>query len=146
MTVFIRLGLGFLILDQLVVGIWNAIWPESFYRNFPTVDLTPPFSEHYARDFGGATLGIGLILIIGFFSTKAHFVVPGTLGFLLYAVPHFFYHVANLEGATIGEAIALTSANAFVVLLGISIILVTIARDRSNLQGRSEAVQGPAAG
>ena len=142
MTVFIRLGLGFLILDQLVVGVWNAIWPESFYRDFPTVDLTPPFSEHYARDFGGATLGIGLFLVIGFLKTKAHFVIPATLAFLIYAVPHFFYHVANLEGATVGEAIALTSANAFVVLLGISIILVTIARDRSLVQGRTGAVPG----
>lgn len=51
MTVFIRIGLALLFVNELVVGAWNAIWPEGFYRYFPTVDLTPPFSEHYARDF-----------------------------------------------------------------------------------------------
>jgi hypothetical protein len=28
----------------------------------PTVDLTPPYSEHLFRDFGGATLGIAVVI------------------------------------------------------------------------------------
>ncbi|MEV4623902.1 hypothetical protein AB0J74_34985 [Asanoa sp. NPDC049573] len=44
MTVLIRIEL---------VGFWNRAFPESFYDTFPTVTLTPPLSEHYARDFGG---------------------------------------------------------------------------------------------
>lgn len=130
MTVVIRIGLAVLFLDQLVVGAWNAIWPESFYRDFPTVDLTPPFSEHYARDFGGATLGIALLLGIALWRPAAHFVIPAALAFSVFSVPHFFYHLNNIEGATLGEAIALTSANAAVALLGLAIVLVTIARDR----------------
>jgi hypothetical protein len=35
-----------------------------------------PFSEHYARDFGGATLGMALRLGIVFFKPNAHFVIP----------------------------------------------------------------------
>lgn len=130
MTVFIRIGLAILFLDELVVGGWNAIWPEGFYRYFPTVDLIPPFSPHYAHDFGGATLGIALLLGIALVKPKAHFVIPAALAFSLFSVPHFFYHVTNLDGATRGEAIALTTANAVVALLGIAVILVTIARDR----------------
>jgi hypothetical protein len=130
MTVFIRIGLAILFLDEFVVGAWNAISPETFYRYFPTVDLTPPFSEHYARDFGGASLGIALLLGIAFFKPKAHFVIPAALAFSIFSVPHFFYHVDHLEGATVVEAIALTFANAVVALLGVVIILVTIARDR----------------
>jgi len=130
MTVFIRIGLVVLFLDELMVGAWNAFSPETFYRYFPTVDLTPPFSEHYARDFGGATLGIALLLGIAIVTPKAQSVIPAALAFSVFAVPHFFYHVAHLEGTTVGEAIALTAANAAVALLGIAIILVTIARDR----------------
>lgn len=130
MTVLIRIGLAILFLDELVVGAWNAISPETFYRYFPTVDLAPPFSEHYARDFGGATLGIALLLGIAFFKPKAHFVIPAVLAYSIFAVPHFFFHLAHLEGASTGEAIALTAANAIVALLGIAIIALTIARDR----------------
>ncbi|MFI6875218.1 hypothetical protein ACIBL6_17450 [Streptomyces sp. NPDC050400] len=141
MTVFIRVGLAVLLLDELVVGGWNAIAPESFYRNFPTVDLTPPFSEHYARDFGGATLGIALFLAIAFVLPRAHFVVPAALAFSIFSVPHFLLHVTHLEGATVGEAIALTAANATVALLGIAVVLAAIARDRRE---RQQAVPGSA--
>lgn len=144
MTVFIRIGLAFLTLDQLVVGAWNALWPDEFYRYFPTVDLTPPFSEHYARDFGGATLGIGLLLCIAFFRPRAHFVIPSVLAFLIYAVPHFFYHLAHLEGAALGDAIALTSANALVALLGIAVVLVTLARDRRPFRQKTDVASTPA--
>lgn len=130
MTIFIRIGLAILFLDELVVGAWNAISPETFYRHFPTVDLTPPFSEHYARDFGGATLGLALLLGIAIFKPTAQSVVPAVLAFSIFSVPHFLYHVANLEGTTVTEAIALTAANAAVALLGIMIIFATIARDR----------------
>jgi len=143
MTVVIRLGLAILFLDQLVVGAWNAISPETFYRYFPTVDLTPPFSEHYARDFGGATLGIALLLGIASYKPAAHLVIPAASAFSIFSVPHFFYHLANLEGATVGEAIALTAANATVALLGIAIILVTISRDRRAQRARAVSGASP---
>lgn len=139
MTVFIRIGLAILFLDELVVGAWNAISPETFYQYFPTVDLTPPFSEHYARDFGGATLGIALLLGIAFFVPKAHFVIPAALAYSVFAVPHFFYHAFHLEGATTGQAVALTAANAVVALLGIALIVVTIVRDRRARRGAASS-------
>lgn len=131
-TTLIRAGLVILFFDQLIVGGWNAISPETFYRYFPTVDLTPPYSEHYARDFGGATLGIGLLLGIAIVKPRAHFIIPGALAFSVYSVPHFFYHVNNLAGATVLEAIGLTAANALVALIGIGIVLATIVRDQKS--------------
>ncbi|GAA1549544.1 hypothetical protein [Kribbella lupini] len=145
MTVFIRIGLAILFLDELVVGAWNAISPETFYRHFPTVDLTPPFSEHYARDFGGATLGIALLLGIAVVKPRAQAVIPAVLAFSIFSVPHFAYHVAHLEGATVGEAIALTAANATVALLGIAIILATTARDRGLQQRQTNTTSAQSA-
>lgn len=144
MTVFIRIGLAILFLDELVVGAWNAISPETFYRHFPTVELTPPFSEHYARDFGGATLGIALLLGIALVLPKAHFVIPAALAFSVFAVPHFFYHAANLEGATVAEAVSLTAANAAVALLGVAIIIATITRDRRDRENHRDRSSGNA--
>ena len=131
MTAIIRIALVILFLDNFVVGAWNAIWPASFYANFPTVDLTPPFSEHYARDFGTASLAIALLLGIAAVKPKAHFVIPAAAAYSVFALPHFFYHLTNLQGATVGEAILLTTANAAVALIGLFIILLTALRDRS---------------
>ncbi|MEU5905677.1 hypothetical protein [Micromonospora sp. NPDC047527] len=134
MTIIIRIALAVLFVDELVVGAWNAIWPASFYTDFPTVDLTPPFSEHYARDFGTATLAIALLLGIAAVKPKAHFVIPAAAAYSIFAVPHFFYHLTNLENATVGEAILLTTANAAVAFLGLVIILLTVLRDRRAAQ------------
>ncbi|WP_433353045.1 hypothetical protein ACQPYV_21570 [Micromonospora saelicesensis] len=131
MTAIIRIALAILFLDNFVVGAWNAIWPASFYANFPTVDLTPPFSEHYARDFGTASLAIALLLGIAAVKPKAHFVIPAAAAYSVFALPHFFYHLTNMQGATVGEAILLTTANAAVALIGLVIILLTALLDRS---------------
>jgi hypothetical protein len=130
MTLLIRLQLAILVLVQLVVGFWNQAFPASFYRDFPTVDLSPPFSEHYARDFGGATLGIAVVLTIALVRPRAVFVIPATLAYSIYAIPHFFFHAHHLDGATTVEAIALTAANALVAVMGLAIITLTLARDR----------------
>ena len=79
MNVVIRTALAILFALELVVGAWNAFLPGSFYTDFPTVDLTPPFSEHYARDFGWATLGIALLLGIALARPRTHYVVPAAL-------------------------------------------------------------------
>lgn len=143
MTLFIRLGLAVLFLNELIVGGWNLFWPQSFYAYFPTVDLTPPFSDHYARDFGGATLGIGVVLGIALITPKTHYVVPATLAYSAYSIPHFFYHLHHLHGASVGEAIALTIANATVALLGVVVAGAAISRDDRRRRPRSARPSAP---
>lgn len=140
MTVLIRIGLAVLFLDELVVGFWNQLSPATFYTDFPTVDLTPPFSEHYARDFGGATLGIALLLGIAVVAPRRVFVIPAALAFSVFAIPHFFFHLFHLDGATSFQAAVLTTANAVVALLGLLIIALTVARHRRNRLQQAPAV------
>lgn len=125
-----------LFLDELVVGGWNAIWPAGFYRHFPTVNLTPPFSEHFARDFGGATLGIAVLLGIALCAPRGRFTLPAAIAFSVFAVPHFFLHLLHRDGASTGQYLALTTANAVVALLGVGIITA------SAILGPSDATKG----
>lgn len=128
MTLVLRIALAVLAIDELVVGAWNQFAPESFYESFPTVDLTPPFSEHYARDFGGATLGIAVLLIVAFVRPRGGFVLPAGIAFTVFAVPHFVFHASHLEHATTGEAAFLLVANAVVALLGVLVIVLAVLR------------------
>ena len=131
--ILVRLGLAILALDELVIGAWNQFAPESFYENFPTVDLTPPFSEHYARDFGGATLGIAVLLVIALVRPRPVIVGMATLAFSIFAVPHFVFHLEHLDHATTNEAVLLTAGNASVALIGLALAIwavVRMTRDR----------------
>ncbi|MGC4813718.1 hypothetical protein ACLQ29_24575 [Micromonospora sp. DT228] len=136
LTVLIRIALAVLFLDELVVGFWNQFFPESFYHNFPTVTLTPPFSDHYARDFGSATLGLAVVLGIALVAPRAAFVIPAAAAFSTFAIPHFFFHVTHLGHASPGEAVFLTTANAVVALLGLLVIALTLIRDARHRRHR----------
>ncbi|GAA5196386.1 hypothetical protein GCM10023322_65170 [Rugosimonospora acidiphila] len=136
MTALIRIALAIVFLDELVVGFWNQVFPENFYTNFPTVSLTPPFSEHYARDFGGATLGIAVVLGIALAVPRAGLTIPAAAAFSAFAIPHFLFHLTHLDHAGPGEAVLLTGGNAVVALLGLLVIALTLIRDARRRQRR----------
>ncbi|MGW5364604.1 hypothetical protein [Actinopolymorpha pittospori] len=130
MTITVRILLAVLFVEAAVVGAWNALSPETFYLYFPTVDLTPPFSEHYARDYGEVMLGIAVVLGIALVKPLAHFVFPAAVAYSMFSIPHFFYHLENMQNATVGQAILLTTGNAVVAVMGLMIIALTALRDR----------------
>ncbi|MEO5919871.1 MAG: hypothetical protein ABIQ01_01885 [Pseudolysinimonas sp.] len=133
MTIALRIALALVALDELVVGAWNQFAPGSFYANFPTVGLTPPFSEHFARDFGGATLGIAVLLIVAFVRPRGGFVLPAGIAYTVFSVPHLVFHASHLEHASVPEAAFLLVGNGLSTALGILVIVlrvVAMTRDR----------------
>lgn len=126
MRLLVRIGLAILALNELVVGAWNQFAPESFYENFPTVDLTPPFSEHYARDFGGATLGIAVLLVLAIIRPRPIIVGMAALAYSVFAVPHFVFHLEHLEGADAGQALFLVAGNAVVAAVGVLLVVWSV--------------------
>jgi len=147
MTVILRIALAILAIDELVVGAWNQFAPESFYANFPTVELTPPFSEHYARDFGGATLGIAALLLVAFVRPTGSFVLPAGIACTVFAVPHFVFHAAHLEHASGADTAFLLIGNAVVALLGVLVIVLAVLRMSRDRRPRLDAdLRDPALG
>ncbi|MGE3193642.1 MAG: hypothetical protein AB7K08_09265 [Microbacteriaceae bacterium] len=128
MTAVLRIALALLAVNELVVGAWNQFAPESFYANFPTVDQTPPFSEHFARDFGGATLGIAVLLVIGAIRPRGIFPLPAGIAYTVFAVPHFVFHAGHLEHASAADAAFLIVGNGLAALLGVLVIVLSVLR------------------
>lgn len=118
MTTVLRIGMAALALGMLVVGAWNQFWPESFYTDFPGADGAPPFSEHYARDFGGASLGLGIILAIAVAMPRTVLVVPALLGTTAFAVPHAIFHLAHLHGLSDGDLVFTVVATGLEAIAG----------------------------
>ncbi len=140
MTIGIRIGLAFLAATQLIIGGWNQFWPESFYNDFPTVDLTPPFSEHYAHDFGGATLGLAVVLIAALIWPETKLVIVAATAYLVFAVPHYLFHLLHLEHAPTGDAVLLVTKLGASVLIPVFVIALAVARMRCDTHLRDPAV------
>jgi hypothetical protein len=128
MTLVLRLSLAVLAITELVIGAWNQFAPESFYADFPTVDQTPPFSEHFARDFGGATLGIAVLLAIGAIRPRGIFPLPAGIAYTVFAIPHFVFHAGHLEHASAADVAFLLLANGGAALLGVLVIVLAVLR------------------
>lgn len=117
MRVVLRAGLVILTLVEVGLGVWTQFFPESFYRDFPTVALTPPFSEHLMRDFGGATLGLAVVLGAAALWLERRLVCAALIAYLVFAVPHFVFHLGHLHDASPSDA------GFLVVSLGGSVLL-----------------------
>ena len=117
MRIVIRVGLVTLAVIQWVTGLWMQYLPESFYTDFPTVDLTPPYSEHLLRDFGGASLGLAVVIAAAAIWMDTRLVVIALAAYLVYSGPHLVFHLWHLHGASTADV-------AFIVLsLGGSVVL-----------------------
>jgi ethanolamine transporter EutH len=137
-----RLGLWALCGVEAVLGVWTQFFPHSFYTTVPTVDLTPPFSEHLMRDFGGATLGIALVLGVAAW-TLDRLVVRCALGaYLVFAVPHFVFHVTHLHHFSVAESVVLTAVLAASVVVAAGLLIVHVVETRRDSHDLRHPVLG----
>jgi hypothetical protein len=126
MSPLLRPGLALLAAVEIVLGLWTLLFPASFYSDVPTVDLTPPFSEHLFRDFGGATLGLAVVLTAAAVWTERRLVVVALLAYLAFSAPHLVFHLGHLDGADGPTAIALVVLLAGSVVLPLALLVVAL--------------------
>jgi hypothetical protein len=126
MSPLLRPGLALLAAVEIVLGLWTLVFPASFYADVPTVDLTPPFSEHLFRDFGGATLGLAVVLTAAAVWTERRLVVVALLAYLAFSAPHLAFHLGHLDGAGAAAATALVVVLAGSVVLPLALLVVAL--------------------
>jgi hypothetical protein len=126
MSPLLRPGLALLAAVEIVLGLWTLVFPASFYADVPTVDLTPPFSEHLFRDFGGATLGLAVVLTAAAVWTEQRLVVVALLAYLAFSAPHLVFHLGHLDGASAAAATALVVVLAGSVVLPLALLVVAL--------------------
>ncbi len=132
MDLSLRICLWIIAAMELVIGTWTLLFPESFYNDVPTVDLTPPYSERLFRDFGGATLGIAIVLVAAAIWLETRLVVVALLAYLAFSVPHLVFHLGHLHGASGVEATLLITVLAVSVALPAGLIVVALVRAQRN--------------
>jgi nucleoside-diphosphate-sugar epimerase len=136
-----RLGLLVLALSTLELGVWATIAPQSFFNGFPGggrhwVAADGPFNEHLVRDFGALNLALALLLVVAVIVGTRLLVTTAAGAALLFAVPHFLYHLFNLQVFDSSDKVANVVALALTVLIP---LVVVIAAQRTSSASSSRA-------
>ena len=128
MTSLLRPGLALLAAVEVGLGLWTLLFPASFYADVPTVDATPPFSEHLFRDFGGATLGLAVVLAGAAMWTERRLIVVALLAYLAFSGPHLVFHLGHLPASGGPETAALVAILAGSVVLPLALLVAAVRR------------------
>lgn len=106
---WVRVALVALGVPNAAAGLWAVAAPDSWYESFPGWDprlvaAEPPFNEHLVTDAGAGLLASGFVLLAAAWLADRRSVRFGIVAFLVFAVPHTFWHAMNESpGLTAGE-------------------------------------------
>lgn len=126
----VRIALGYLTLSALLVGVWAAAAPHSFFASFPGLGLRwvasdGPFNEHLVRDVGELNLALAALTLIAAVRPTRVLATTAAVAWLVDAVPHFLYHALNLQAVPSGqEALELVS---LAVPIGLAALVIVLA-------------------
>lgn len=101
-TRVVRVGLGFLAVVSIQVGVWAQLAPRSFYDHFPGlgrvwISVDGAYNEHLVRDVGGLNLALAVVLVAAAITLSRPLIVAAALASLAYGVPHLLYHSLHTE-------------------------------------------------
>jgi hypothetical protein len=125
---FFRAGLIILAAGSALVGVWALFAPQSFFDDFPGggsawVSAQPPYNEHLVRDVGALNLALAALLGWAAVALERRLVQVALIVALVYAFPHFVFHVSHLEDLSTGDKVAQTSVLALGVLLPVALLV-----------------------
>ena len=125
----LRVALGILAVTGLVVGVWAAAAPHSFFTSFPGlghqwVAGDGPYNEHLVRDVGDLNLALAVVTGCALVWATRPIVVAAAAAWLVYSVPHFAYHAANLQAVASGDRVAVLASLAVPILVGAAVLVV----------------------
>ena len=135
---WLRIGLGYLAIVALQVGLWAQFAPRSFYDDFPGlgrtwVSVDGPYNEHLVRDVGGLYLALAVLVIVAAVTLSRTMIATAAGAALVSGVPHFVYHVSNTDGLSGGDIAASLTGLALFSALPVWLFVVS----------RRSLVEGP---
>lgn len=94
---------------QLLNGLYALFAPRSFYEDFPFgrgwVEALPAYNEHLLRDVGGLFIATGVLLLAAAWFLRRRLTAVALVSWLCFAIPHFVFHLFNLEPYGAGDVI-----------------------------------------
>ncbi|WP_067706259.1 hypothetical protein [Actinoplanes awajinensis] len=127
---WLRAGIILLIALDGLVGIWQYFFPRSFYEDFPTVRLDPPYNEHLVSDVGGLNIALVGVLIIAAVYLEQRLVTAALTGFALYSLTHFAFHVRHFDHFSLRDAVGVGTGLGFELVLTVALLVLNLRMGR----------------
>jgi hypothetical protein len=126
-----RALLWVLAISGLAVGIQALFAPQYFYDEFPFgrswVAMDPPFNEHLVRDVGAFNLALAAITLVAVIIRSPLAARLSGLGWLVFSVPHGWFHLSHLDGFEAGDAVGVAIGTAGPAVLGLLVMVLPTA-------------------
>ncbi len=134
---YTRVLLAIMAIGYVGVGAWAALAPRSFYDNFPGggrgwVSVDGPFNEHLVRDVGTLNLALAAVAIAALVRPGRYLVQVIAGATLVYAAPHFLYHLFHLDLFDTSDKVLQTSSLAITVIAPALLLIHARATDRTS--------------
>jgi hypothetical protein len=132
------------------IGVWALLAPHSWYEDFPGggrhwISALGPYNEHLVRDFGALYLGLGLLLIFAAVVLR-RLLAQAALGTLLvFAVPHFVFHLSEMQALSTGDNVINMTALGLTVVLPALLLWLTV-RSRGSVAATGSTRAGSSSG
>src|SRR5215211_6548887 len=93
-----RVGLVFLALPQIAIGVWALVSPHGWFDNFPGGGkhwlplYEGGFDAHLVTDVGSAFLALGVLLLAAAIWYERRLAIVAAVAYLVYQLPHAIFH------------------------------------------------------
>jgi hypothetical protein len=127
----LRIGLAFLAVPSVIIGVWAAFAPRGFYEDFPGfgrmwVAPDGPYNEHLVRDVGELNLAIAVITLVALVALTPMLVRAVLVGWIVYSVPHLVYHLRHLDPFPTDDQVSIIASLALVPVLAIVLLVIEL--------------------
>ncbi|HEY7440328.1 MAG TPA: hypothetical protein VIC35_13115 [Acidimicrobiia bacterium] len=123
-----RIGLVLLGIPAIVIGIWGAFTPRSFYDDFPGlghvwVAQVGPYNEHLVRDVGSLYLAMAIVTIAAAVTLSVVLTRWVLVAWLVQGVLHVVYHARHLGPFSTGDQVSMIASLALVPIVAGGLLL-----------------------
>jgi hypothetical protein len=130
----LRIGLAVLGVPALIIGVWAAFLPRSFYEDFPGLGrmwVAPdgPYNEHLVRDVGELNLALVLITAVALWTLTPVLVRAVLGGWIVYSAPHLVYHLRHMQPFATDDQVSIGASLALVPILAVALLVIEVRAD-----------------
>ena len=135
---WVRVGLAYLTVSFLEVGLWATVAPRSFYDDFPGfgrpwVAGDGPYNAHLASDAGVGFLAVGMVLLLAAVWMERRVMQAALTAAVLHGGTHLVFHLAEPNQALGSIEKVLSNGGLFLGVTLALILLVVVIRDVRDL-------------
>jgi len=124
----VRFAFIYLLLTNVVPGIWALFFPHDFYSSFPGfghqwVSIDGPYNEHLIRDVGAFFLAMATLISLTLTAPRLVTVRATATCLLVFNLPHWLYHLVHLHMLPLMDQIGNVVTLSLAVLIPILVLL-----------------------